>query len=75
MNFEELKKIIAKALKIKVSKINHKSGMSVIEEWDSIGHLSILIAIQKKLGKKSNQYKNLANATTVKDLIKILEKN
>ena len=48
--------------------------MSVIEEWDSLGHLSILIALNKKLGKKSNQYKNLANATTVKDLIKILEK-
>ena len=74
MNFEDLRKLIAKALKIKVSKINLNSGMSVIEEWDSLGHLSIPIALNKKLGKKSNQYKNLANATTVKDLIKILEK-
>ena len=54
-NFEDLRKLIAKALKIKVSKINLKSGMSVIEQWDSLGHLSILIALNKKLGKKQEK--------------------
>jgi acyl carrier protein len=52
MNEKQLKKIISKALNVSENKISEKSSSSNLEEWDSLGHLSIMSSIDKILKGK-----------------------
>ena len=49
MNEKEIISIVSKALK---KKVNANSSVKNTEEWDSLGHLNIFFAIQKKFIKK-----------------------
>ncbi len=66
---------ISKALKIPEKKINIKSSDKDFDQWDSLGHLNILLSLDKILKGKALKIKNIAEAYSVKDLIKILKKN
>ena len=66
---------ISKALKIPEKKINIKSSDKDFDQWDSLGHLNILLGLDKILKGKALKIKNIAEAYSVKDLIKILKKN
>ncbi len=52
MNKKEIIKLISKAINIKDNKLNNNSGIGSVPEWDSLGHLNIFFALQKKLKKK-----------------------
>ena len=52
MNKKELIKLISKAINTKENKLNINSGIGSVPEWDSLGHLNIFFAIQKKFIKK-----------------------
>lgn len=52
MNKKELIKLISKAINIKANKLNLNSGIGSVPEWDSLGHLNIFFAVQKKFKKK-----------------------
>ena len=58
-----------------LSKINENSSSKNVEEWDSLGHLSILSAIDNALDGKASDLTDLANADSVGKIIKILESN
>ena len=47
-----VKKIIAKSLKIELSEINENSSSKNVEEWDSLGHLTILMNLDKNFKGK-----------------------
>ena len=66
---------ISKALKVPEKKINIKSSDKDFDQWDSLGHLNILLGLDKILKGKALKIKNIAEAYSVKDLIKILKKN
>ena len=72
---EEIFKIIAKSLSIPVKKINEKVSSNNFDEWDSMSHLSILIALDKKLSGKAQKIQELSEAYSVKKIIQILNKN
>ena len=71
---EEIFKIIAKSLNIPVKKINEKVSSNNFDEWDSMSHLSILIALDKKLSGKAQKIQELSEAYSVKKIIQILTK-
>jgi len=71
---EEIFKIIAKSLSIPVQKINEKVSSNNFDEWDSMSHLSILIALDKKLSGKAQKIQELSEAYSVKKIIQILNK-
>lgn len=73
MDKEDIRSIIADALG-KVS-VNDDNSMDNTEEWDSLGHLSILSAIDNALDGKAADLTDLANADSVGKIIKILESN
>jgi acyl carrier protein len=52
MEKKETSKLISKALGVKENKLNNKSHIGSLPEWDSLGHLNIFFAIQKKFKKK-----------------------
>ena len=44
-NENKLKLLISKILKVKPNQIKNNSGLGQSSNWDSIGHLKILLAI------------------------------
>ena len=56
------------------SDINFDTLISDIEEWDSLGHLSILTALSKASNGKTDDL-DLTDLKTVNDLCKILDSN
>lgn len=73
MDNEKIKNIIADALGL--DNVNDDNSMENTEEWDSLGHLSILSAIDRELDGKASEINDLANASSVKQIINILKKN
>lgn len=48
--FEKLREIIARALNVKPEIITETLAMQEIEEWDSMGNMAIIAAIEENLG-------------------------
>ena len=69
----ELMEVIAYALDVEVVDVD--SSMESLEEWDSLGHLSILTAIDKKLEGRASTLSGLASASSVASIISVLEEN
>lgn len=65
---EDLKKIISDSLGVEISKINTESSMANIMEWDSLGHLSILNALDSHFDGNLGDLSTLGNITSFKDL-------
>ena len=72
MNKDQLKNLIKKSLKI--NKIDAKTSSGNTPEWDSLGHLSILSALDKTTKGKTSKL-NLSDADSFEKLFKILKKN
>ena len=68
-------KIIAECLKISQKKLTIKSKIKDIEEWDSLGHLSIFFAIDKKTNGAASKIKNLNDSKSIKEIHELLKKN
>ena len=75
INEEKLKNLISKILEVKIAKITLNSGINNVEQWDSLAHLSILTEIDKFTKGKASKIKGLSNATTVKEILKLLKNN
>jgi acyl carrier protein len=69
---KDLKKIISKALNIKESQVKDNLKSSDIEEWDSLGHLSIISSLDKKLKNKIDISKlnNIDSYGKIKNFLK-----
>ena len=67
--------IIQKALKLKDKKVTLESLMGNIEEWDSLGHLSILVSLDQFFQGRISPLKELVNANSVRKILDILKKN
>ena len=70
----DLLKLIQTSLKSK-AKINLKSNADNSQGWDSLGQLSILTALDKKLTGKTSKLGTLAVADSVDKILKILKSN
>ncbi len=65
--------VITKALKLK-KKVNENDSVQTLGEWDSLSHLVILTAIDKMFGGKAANIQDLANADSIKKILKILKR-
>jgi acyl carrier protein len=45
--FEKLQEIMANALELPASAIRADSTMAEIEEWDSLGHVHLMVALEQ----------------------------
>jgi acyl carrier protein len=67
--------IISNALDMKSSLVTIDSSSESIEEWDSLAHLSILVALDQWLNGQAGKISDLATATSVKEIVDLLNKN
>ena len=72
---KDILKIIQGALNLKNKNITINSSVGNTTEWDSLGHLSILTALDKFFKGKIGKIKELAAADSVKKITRILKKN
>ena len=70
---EEIIGIIAKSLE--VGEININSSVENTEEWDSLGHLSILVSLDKRFNGEVAGIKKMANIDSVKPILNVLKNN
>ena len=73
MNYEDIFKCIADALNVNINKINIDSHMLEFEEWDSFGHLGILVALDKKFKGKVASISEMASANSIAKIIELLK--
>ena len=65
--------LISEALEINIKNVNEELGVGVIDEWDSLGQLAILSALDKRLDGQASKIRDLADSSNVKDIISILK--
>lgn len=70
---QDLKKIISKALNVKLNKITDDLNSNKMEEWDSLGQLSIISSLDKKFKGKIDLSK-ISNLNSYKDIKSFLKK-
>ena len=73
ISLEELFKIIAKSLNIKTSRVNLKTKDTDLEEWDSLGQLSIISALDKKFNGKV-KFESAASLVNINSIANFLKK-
>ena len=71
---EEICKIIEEALEMQVGSVCVDDDESTLENWDSLGLLSILSLLEERFGSKIAAIDDLASVRTVKDILKIFKR-
>ena len=72
---EEVFLIIQKALELKSGVLSIKSSSNDVKNWDSLGHLNILVALDSSFDGKISKIKEMATANSIKSIINLLNKN
>ena len=70
---DTIKKIIAEALDVDVEKITDDLAINGIQEWNSIGNVAIITALEEKLGI-SFPIEDLFDLTSVEGIIEEIAK-
>ena len=71
---EEVTKIVAGALGIDNKAVSKNSKMADFPEWDSLGHLTILAALEDELGDRYSESEDLSTAVSISDLLLALNR-
>ena len=68
-------KIIEQAFSLEPGILNEDSNSENIEEWDSLGQLTILVALDKHFEGKISSISEMAEANSVQKILTILKEN
>ena len=66
---------VAEALEIELEQISLETTAEDLEEWDSLGHLTILFALDKESGGKASKIDKLSGMTKLNDIFQALSVN
>ena len=69
----EVKNLIAKCFSINKNKINLSISSDDIEKWDSVGHIRLILLVEKKFKIKIDQ-SEYPNLLSLKSLVAYIEK-
>tara|TARA_B110000014_G_C19970985_1_gene502652 strand:- start:11 stop:259 length:249 start_codon:yes stop_codon:yes gene_type:complete len=75
LNEQDVYKLVAKVLKIKLEKLKKSKKFSDIDEWDSLNHLSIFFELDKLFKNKVNSIPKIGEANSIHKIIALLRKN
>ncbi len=70
-----VKGIVANALELPLERVQESDSIETMEAWDSLGHLNILVALDKKLSGKVAKIPDFADATSIQKLADLLEQH
>ena len=72
---DEMLAIIEEALEVPKGTMSEQSEIGQVEEWDSVGHLGMLVALDKALGGAVASLQEMATAGSVARVWQILSDN
>ena len=72
---EEIFKLICEALGSDLSEVSIESTSNDIDEWDSLGHLSILQELDLKYDNITDRVPELASVSSVKEIVDLVISN
>ena len=75
MEIEQLINEIAAALEIDVARFSPESDSTMIEEWDSLGQISILSRLDSAYDNITERVPDLASAVSVAEIFRLLKAN
>ena len=75
INEEKVINIVREILQLEDGEITSESSSENTEEWDSLNHLNILISLDHWLDGQAAKIPELANATSIKEIVALLNKN
>lgn len=67
--------IIAKALEVDLEFVTPETTSNDIDDWDSLGHLTILMELGAEFGSEIEGNSELASAVSVQEIIDIIVKS
>ena len=67
-NGQDLISIISNALSLSQDDVDENSGTDNLVEWDSLGHLSVLSALDEKTNGKSSDIEGISELDSFKKL-------
>lgn len=71
---EEICRVIEEALDLKKGSVSVNDSTDTIGEWDSLGFLSILSALENRFGDKVATIDDLASVKSVREIIDIFKR-
>jgi len=74
-NEQEVLDVIGKALNLEDNSVSLDSSIDDFEEWDSLGHLGILSALDKFFNGKIASIKEMAGADSVSKILQSLKEH
>jgi acyl carrier protein len=72
---QKLVEIVEEALEVPSGTISNQENNNWAEKWDSLGHLSILIKLDKYLDGQAANISELSNAFTIDAISDVLRAN
>ncbi len=66
---------IAESLEVDRSAVSMDTVSSDLEEWDSLGHISIMGFLDKTYGDITERVPDFASATSVREVLDLLKSN
>jgi len=72
---EEVLDVIRKALVLKEGELSLDSAIGNLAEWDSLGHLNVLSALDKFFDGKVATIKDMAMVDSVRRILEVLKEN
>lgn len=66
---------VAEALELELEQISLETITEDLEAWDSLGHLTILFALDKASGGKASKIDGLSGMTKLDDIFRALSVN
>lgn len=64
---------IAESLEVDISSVSIDTVSSDLEEWDSLGHISIMSYLDKTYGDITERVPDFASATSVREVLELLK--
>jgi len=71
---KKLKEIIANCCKVDVSKISVNAAVNKTPNWDSMGHLQIMVCVEQEFGLTLDA-KTISALTSYKDILSYLKEH
>lgn len=66
---------IAEALEVEADQVTIDTSSSDLEEWDSLGHISIMSFLDKNYNEITERVPDFASATSVQEIVDLITQN
>tara|TARA_B100001939_G_C16906559_1_gene602622 strand:- start:73 stop:300 length:228 start_codon:yes stop_codon:yes gene_type:complete len=71
MNEQELIKIISEVIEVDAGELSLETEMGDFEKWDSIGHMSIILAIESQTNIRFNEFE-FEEMTSIESMLELI---